>query len=77
MVGGWQETGVLFCFVSLRREASGGNPHPLPPPPPPGGQGLRLTRQALEGYIRAVVQPEATGRADQLRDGTGCLLVIL
>lgn len=44
-------------------------------PPTPQGQGL--TRQALEGDAHAVVQPETAGSADQLRDGTGCLLVIL
>lgn len=38
---------------------------------------MGLTRQALEGYVHAVVKPETAGCADQLRDGAGCLLIIL
>lgn len=45
--------------------------------PHPHRQERGLTRQTLEGYIHAMVQPEATGRADQLGDGTGCLLIVL
>lgn len=48
------------------------HPTPLPHYQRPG-----LTRQTLEGYAHALVQPETAGRADELRDGTGSLLVIL
>ena len=47
------------------------------PPHTPAPHRPRLTRQTLEGYAHALMQPETAGRADELRDGAGGLLVIL
>ena len=60
--------------MSFPEKSGLGEQHPrsLPHHQRPG-----LTRQTLEGYAHALVQSETAGRADELRDGAGSLLVIL